>query len=92
MAHRLLDGGCRILNEVDLNQVLVSFGDDATTDRVIELVQEDGVCWCGGTRWQDQNAMRISVSSWATTEQDVDLSAQAILDARERTVREHELR
>src|SRR5262245_23931356 len=88
MAHRLLDGGCRILNDVDLNQVLVSFGDDATTNRVIEVVQEDGVCWCGGTRWQDQNAMRISVSSWATTEQDVDLSAQAILDARGRTVRE----
>ncbi len=88
MAHRLLDGGCRILNEVDLNQVLVSFGDDATTDRVIERVQEDGVCWCGGTRWQNQNAMRISVSSWATTEQDVDLSAQAILTARDRMVSE----
>ena len=88
MAHRLLDGGCRILNEVDLNQVLVSFGDDATTDRVIERVQEDGVCWCGGTRWQNQNAMRISVSSWATTERDVDLSAQAILTARDRTVTE----
>jgi glutamate/tyrosine decarboxylase-like PLP-dependent enzyme len=84
MAHRLRDGGCRILNEVDLNQVLVSFGDDATTDRVIEAVQEDRVCWCGGTRWRDQDAMRISVSSWATTELDVDRSAQAILDARDR--------
>jgi glutamate/tyrosine decarboxylase-like PLP-dependent enzyme len=88
MAQRLLDGGCRILNQVDLNQVLVSFGDDATTDRVIEWVREDAICWCGGTRWRDQNAMRISVSSWATTEKDVDLSAQAILDARGRAVRE----
>jgi glutamate/tyrosine decarboxylase-like PLP-dependent enzyme len=87
MARRLQDGGCRILNEVELNQVLVSFGDDATTDRVIEGVQKDGVCWCGGTRWRDQNAMRISVSSWATTEQDAEVSAQAILDARDRAVR-----
>src|SRR5262245_30084157 len=85
MAHRLREGGCRILNEVDLNQVLVSFGDDATTNRVIGAVQEDRVCWCGGTRWRDQDAMRISVSSWATTELDVDLSAQALLDARDRT-------
>src|SRR5262245_61447371 len=89
MAHRLREGGCRILNAMDLIQVLVSFGDDATTNRVIGAVQEDRVCWCGGTRWRDQDAMRISVSSWATTELDVDLSAQAILDARDRTEREH---
>jgi len=73
-------GHC-VLNEVVLNQVLVSFGDDEITRRVIEAVQRDGTCWCGGTRWQGQAAMRISVSSWATTEEDVDRSLAAILHA-----------
>jgi glutamate/tyrosine decarboxylase-like PLP-dependent enzyme len=89
MAELLEAGGCRILNAVVLNQVLVFFGDEATTDRVIRAVQEDRVCWCGGTRWQGQPAMRISVSSWATTDEDVEVSAQAILNARDRTVSDH---
>jgi glutamate/tyrosine decarboxylase-like PLP-dependent enzyme len=71
--------GHRVLNEVVLNQVLVSFGDDQTTRRVIAAVQADGTCWCGGTVWQGQAAMRISVSSWATTEADVEQSLAAIL-------------
>ena len=62
-----------------LNQVLVSFGDTATTLAVIKKIQEDGTCWCGGTTWQGKTAMRISVSSWATTEQDVELSLAAML-------------
>ena len=72
-------GGYEVLNEVVLNQVLVSFGDDEATRRVIARVQADGVCWCGGTRWRGREAMRISVSSWATTEVDVEASAAAIL-------------
>jgi glutamate/tyrosine decarboxylase-like PLP-dependent enzyme len=84
IAAALQAAGHRVLNEVRLNQVLVSFGDDATTRRVIEAIQEDGVCWCGGTRWKGQDAMRISVSSWATTDADVDLSVQAMLRAAER--------
>ncbi len=70
--------GFEILNEVELNQVLVSFGDDARTRAVIEAVQRDGTCWCGGSFWQGRAAMRISVSSWATTEEDVDRSIAAI--------------
>ncbi len=62
-----------------LNQVLVSFGDAAETQRVIAGVQADGTCWCGGTVWQGQTAMRISVSNWATTEADVDRSVEAML-------------
>jgi len=58
---------------------LVSFGDDATTRRVIEAIQADGTCWCGGTVWQGRAAMRISVSSWATTEDDVERSLDAII-------------
>ncbi len=78
-AERLRDGGFRILNEVVLNQVLVSFGTDEETRRVIAAVQKDGTCWCGGTVWHGTSAMRISVSSWATTEEDVERSAEAML-------------
>ncbi|HEX5166244.1 MAG TPA: aminotransferase class V-fold PLP-dependent enzyme, partial [Thermomicrobiales bacterium] len=69
-ADGLASAGYQILNEVTLNQVLVSFGDDATTRRVIAAIQADGTCWCGGTTWQGRAAMRISVSSWATTDED----------------------
>jgi len=80
-AVKLKRSGCEILNEVVLNQVLVSFGDPARTRQVIERVQKDGTCWCGPTEWQGRTAMRISVSSWATREEDVDLSVAAILRA-----------
>jgi hypothetical protein len=73
------------LNEVVLNQVLVSFGDAETTNRVIAAIQEDGTCWCGGTVWQGQTAMRISVCCWATTESDVEMSLDAML----RIAKEH---
>ncbi|HEX8909012.1 MAG TPA: aminotransferase class V-fold PLP-dependent enzyme [Anaeromyxobacteraceae bacterium] len=78
-AQGLAGAGHRILNEVVLNQVLVSFGDDARTRRVIAALQAEGTCWCGGTVWQGQTAMRISVSSWATTEEDVERSLAAML-------------
>jgi glutamate/tyrosine decarboxylase-like PLP-dependent enzyme len=85
LAHRfaveLQAGGGEILNEVVLNQVLVSFGDAARTRLVIERVQQDGTCWCGPTEWQGRTAMRISVSSWATRDEDVDRSVAAILRA-----------
>jgi glutamate/tyrosine decarboxylase-like PLP-dependent enzyme len=80
-ALELRRGGCEILNEVVLNQVLVSFGDAARTRKVIERVQKDGTCWCGPTEWQGRTAMRISVSSWATQDEDVDRSVAAILRA-----------
>lgn len=75
----LAAAGYEILNEVELNQVLVSFGDAERTRRVIAAVQAEGTCWCGGTVWQEQAAMRISVSSWATTEADIARSLAAII-------------
>ena len=78
-AERLSAAGYEILSEVVLNQVLVSFGDAEQTKRVIEGVQADGTCWAGVTLWQGRTAMRISVSSWATTEADVDRSVEAII-------------
>jgi glutamate/tyrosine decarboxylase-like PLP-dependent enzyme len=80
-ATELEQGGCEILNEVALNQVLVSFGNATHTRKVIERVQQDGTCWCGPTDWQGRTAMRISVSSWATRDEDVDRSVAAILRA-----------
>jgi glutamate/tyrosine decarboxylase-like PLP-dependent enzyme len=82
-AGRFADGlshaGFEVLNEVVLNQVLVSFGDADTTRRVIAALQQDGTCWCGGTVWQGRTAMRISVSSHATTDEDVEKSLQAMI-------------
>jgi glutamate/tyrosine decarboxylase-like PLP-dependent enzyme len=72
--------GVRVLADVVLNQVLVRFGeDDAKTRAVIAAVQRDGTCWLGGTTWQGVAAMRISVSNWATSETDVERSAEAIV-------------
>jgi glutamate/tyrosine decarboxylase-like PLP-dependent enzyme len=78
-ADGLAAGGVEIANEVVLNQALASFGDDATTDRVIDAVQRDGTCWLGGTTWRGRRYMRISVSNWSTTEADIDRSVAAIL-------------
>jgi glutamate/tyrosine decarboxylase-like PLP-dependent enzyme len=78
-AEGLHAAGHRVLNDVVLNQVLVSFGSAERTREVINRVQRDGTCWCGGTVWQGHTAMRISVSSWATTEVDVERSLAAIL-------------
>jgi glutamate/tyrosine decarboxylase-like PLP-dependent enzyme len=89
-AEGLRAAGYQVLNEVVLNQVLVSFGDQEATTRVIAAIQADGTCWCGGTVWQGHVAMRISVSSWATTESDVERSLDAMLrvaDAQRRRTR-----
>ena len=75
----LTAAGFEILNDVVLNQVLVAFGDAEKTKRVIEAVQTDGTCWAGITVWQGRTAMRISVSSWATTDADVDRSVAAMV-------------
>jgi len=80
-AAALEEAGFEILNDVVLNQVLVAFGDAERTARVIAAIQADGTCWCGGTVWHDRPAMRISVSSWATTDDDVERSIDAIVRA-----------
>jgi glutamate/tyrosine decarboxylase-like PLP-dependent enzyme len=77
-AEGLSEAGFRVLNEVALNQVVVSFGDAEANARVIAAIQDDGTCWCGGTVWRGETAMRISVSSWATTDADVEKSLAAM--------------
>jgi glutamate/tyrosine decarboxylase-like PLP-dependent enzyme len=81
MAARLQSGGATVHNEVVLNQLLVSLGDPQQTDEIIAEVQRDGTCWVGGTTWRGQRLIRISVSNATTTEDDVALSADAILRA-----------
>ncbi len=78
-ADGLTAGGAEIVNDVVLNQVLVSFGDDDRNDAVVAGVQREGTCWLGGTTWRGRRLLRISVSNYSTTEQDVDLSVAAIL-------------
>lgn len=74
--------GARIVNDVVLNQVLVALpgGDDVNRAAVAE-VQRDGTCWLGGTTWNDAYVLRVSVSNWATTDEDIDRSAEAIIRA-----------
>jgi glutamate/tyrosine decarboxylase-like PLP-dependent enzyme len=75
----LAAAGFEVLNEVVLNQVLVSFGTPEETKRTIAAIQEDGTCWCGGTVWKGRTAMRISVSNWSTTDEDVERSIAAMV-------------
>ena len=83
LASRFAEGfraaGLDVLNDVVLNQVLVSFGSDRRTTEVVARTQAEGTCWCGATVWKGRKAMRVSVSSWATTNDDVDLALDAIL-------------
>lgn len=79
------EAGFDVLNDVVLNQVLISFGDDATNRKIIDEIQKDGTCWCGVTVWQKKTAMRISVCNWSTSADDVDRSLEAII----RIAREH---
>jgi glutamate/tyrosine decarboxylase-like PLP-dependent enzyme len=78
-AAHLERAGFEVLNDVVLNQVLISFGSAETTTRVVRAVQEDGTCWCGATIWKGRTAMRISVSSWKTTDEDLEKSLDAIV-------------
>ena len=89
LARRFAEGvssaGFEVLNHVVLNQVMVSFGSAETTDGVIAAVQDEGTCWCGPTTWQDRRAMRVSVSGWSTTEDDIDRSIAAVRECALRT-------
>ena len=73
--------GVELLNDVVLNQVLFRVGDDARTDAVLQAVQASGETWMGGTSWNGGRAIRMSVSSWATDEHDVDRTLAAIAAA-----------
>jgi glutamate/tyrosine decarboxylase-like PLP-dependent enzyme len=83
LARRFADGmraaGHTVANDVVLNQVIVDFGGQARTSAVIAAVQEEGTCWCGPTTWRGRAAMRVSVSCWNTTGEDIDRSVAAVV-------------
>lgn len=88
LARRFADGlgaidGVEIVNEVVLNQVLVRVGDEETTNRIERRVQDDGTLWLGATTWRGERLLRISVSNWSTTEEDVDRCVEAVARALE---------
>jgi glutamate/tyrosine decarboxylase-like PLP-dependent enzyme len=83
MAKRLVAiPGAEVLNDVVLNQVLVRLpgGDDANR-AAVATIQADGTCWLGGTTWNGEYVLRVSISNWATTDEDIDRSAAAIAAA-----------
>lgn len=77
-AELLKEGGLEILNDVVFNQVLVRFQTDEKTDLLIKKIQESGVCWLGGAKWEGQSVMRISVSSYKTRYKDIEISVNEI--------------
>ena len=77
----LEQAGMEVLNHVVLNQVIVSCADAGITSSAIRMIQDGGVCWCGSTMWNSRPALRISFSSWVTTEDDVRRSAEAVIQA-----------
>ena len=85
MAELLAAGGATIHNDVVLNQVLVGFGGSERTDAVVDAVQRDGTCWLGATTWRGERLMRVAVSNWTTTREDIERSAAAILECAART-------
>jgi glutamate/tyrosine decarboxylase-like PLP-dependent enzyme len=78
LAEGLSAFGFEIHNEVVLNQVVASIGDADFTERVRQRVEADGECWFGPTHWQGRQAVRLSVSSWATTDRDIERTLDAI--------------
>ena len=84
LSFHLRQEGFQVLNQVETNQVLVSFGAD--TFRVINQIQSDGICWCGGTVWKGKPAMRISISGIKTSENDIKKALEAILRAARRRI------
>ncbi len=73
-----------ILNEIVFNQVLVSSGDEDQTQKVLENIQSSGVCWCGGSKWNNRTVIRISICSWATTPEDIQLTVDSFVEARKK--------
>jgi glutamate/tyrosine decarboxylase-like PLP-dependent enzyme len=69
--------GVEVLNEVVLNQVLFRFESDERTDEVLQRVQASGEIWLSGTTWNGQKAIRVSVSNWQTTDEEIDLAVES---------------
>lgn len=78
LARLFSKAGYEVVNEVVLNQILVSFGSDAVNRATIDNIQRDGTCWCGGTSWNGRWVMRVSIASWSTSDDDIRISFEAM--------------
>jgi len=81
-ARQLRAAGFRVLNEVVFNQVVVACADPGQTRATLARLQASGECWCGGSTWQGESVIRVSVCSWATTAADIDRTVAAFVAAR----------
>ena len=81
-AQKLNDNGFQILNDVCFNQINVYVGDDDITQRFLRAIQQSGVCWCGGAKRDGKSFVRISVCSYKTTYEDIEMSVDAFVEAR----------
>jgi glutamate/tyrosine decarboxylase-like PLP-dependent enzyme len=80
-SQEIQNAGFKVLNDVVFNQVLVACENDEITSRTLELIQKSGICWCGSAQWDNRKVIRISVSSWATTADDISRSVNAFTRA-----------
>ena len=80
-ADEIKKAGFQVMNDVVFNQVLVACENDNITGRTLELIQQSGECWCGSAQWYDRKVIRVSVSSWATTAEDITRSVEAFKKA-----------
>ncbi len=78
----------QVLNDVVFNQVLVACDSDKITEQTIRNIQESGECWVAGASWDGKTVIRISICSWATTEDDITRSVRAFVAARNKAVQE----
>lgn len=74
--------GFNVLNEVVFNQVLVTCDSDEETMATLRYLQKSGECWCGSGKWHNTPVIRVSVCSWATTEEDINRTVKAFVKAR----------
>ena len=81
LAAGLAKHGFQMLNEVVFNQVLIAGRDEAHTQSILDYVQKSGELWCGGTTWQGKAAIRISICSWVTDEEDIQRSLVTFKEA-----------
>lgn len=81
-AKELNSEGFEIMNDVCFNQVLVHYKSNEITMKILKLIQEFRICWCGSSKWDGKDVIRISVCSWATTEEDVNISVKSFVKAR----------
>jgi len=85
-ATEIQEHGFEVLNDCVFNQVVLAFKDDEMTDQILQYVQNQRICWCGGSVWKERRVIRISVCAWSTTTEDISKSVESFKLAKEATL------